>query len=149
MNRLLPASALLGLLLTSLGSLAATKNEPEPHLYYSMTPGRYALIGQEPDGGATYSGNAEIRYQDGTLTLVKTINGTTTTATGKVERASIAEADVLRFYWPSHSSTCLLRGDLDNYSRLSCYWIDNGVEHKRPGLEAYFPTETWPENRQR
>jgi hypothetical protein len=38
----------------------------------------------------------------------------------------------------------LVNGDLDNYSRLTCYWYANRAAHKRPGLEAYFPTETWP-----
>ncbi|NBF06846.1 hypothetical protein GV819_31725 [Pseudomonas sp. Fl5BN2] len=134
--------ALLGLLLGSPGAHAA--QTPEPHIYYSMVPGHFMFIGKDPDGGATYSGTAVIRFENQALTLVKTQDGKTSTAIGKVERAAMAEADVLRFTWPGHSSTCLVRSDLDNYSRLSCYWIENGVEHKEPGLEAYFPTETWP-----
>jgi hypothetical protein len=135
---------LLGLLLASLAAQAAPKQDQDLHIYYSMVPGQFMLIGKEPDGGPTYSGTAVIRYENQALTLVKTIDGKTTTATGKVERATMAEADVLRFSWPVHNATCLVRGDLDNYSRLSCYWTRDGVDHKEPGLEAYFPTETWP-----
>ncbi|MCE4056398.1 hypothetical protein [Pseudomonas sp. Au-Pse12] len=132
----------LGALLASYGIQAA--DPAEPHVYYSMVPGQFMLIGKQPDGGPAYAGTAVIRYENQALTLLKTIDGQTTTAIGKVERARIAEADVVNFSWPGHSATCLVRGDLDNYSRLSCYWFNNGVEHQEPGLEAYFPTETWP-----
>lgn len=147
MQRIPGLCALLGLLLASASAVA--DNAAEEHLYYSMVPGHYALIGQAPDGGAAYSGSAEITFSNGALTLVKTINGQTTTAIGKVARATMAEADVLAFSWPGHGATCLVRGDLDNYSRLSCYWTRNGVDHQQPGLEAYFPTATWPANRDR
>ncbi|QIH09755.1 MULTISPECIES: hypothetical protein [unclassified Pseudomonas] len=136
------ATTLLGVLLGSLAAHAA--QAPEPHIYYSLVPGHYLFIGKEPDGGPTYSGTAVIRFENQALTLVKTLNGQTTTAIGKVERAVMGEAEVLRFSWPGHSSTCLVRGDLDNYSRLTCYWVKAGIEHLEPGLEAYFPTETWP-----
>ena len=103
-----------------------------------------ALIGQFPDGGATYKGMAEITYQDDRLQLVKHIENKAITAEGKVERANPGETNVLRFRWPEHEETCLVSIDLDNYSRLSCYWTEQGTDHKQPGLEAYFSTETWP-----
>jgi hypothetical protein len=102
------------------------------------------LIGQFPDGGEAYQGTAQITYRDGRLQLVKHIEDKAITAEGKVERADPGEADVLRFRWPDHEETCLVSIDLDNYARLSCYWIVTGTEHKKPGLEAYFSTETWP-----
>ena len=146
MQRLFAHCALLGLLLCSVNALAA--DPVEEHLYYSFLPGPYALIGQAPDGGAAYSGSADITFSNGVLSLVKTINGHTTRATGTVERAVIAEADVLAFKAPGENATCLVHGDLDNYGRLTCYWTHPGVDHKRPGLEAYFPTAAWPENRE-
>lgn len=142
MNHVLRLGLALGTLLASAWLQAA--DPADPHVYYSLVPGQFMLIGKEPDGGPTYSGTAVIRFENQALTLVRTIDGKTTTATGKVERATMAEADVLRFSWPGHDATCLVRGDLDNYSRLSCYWTRDGVDHKEPGLEAYFPTETWP-----
>ncbi|KAF0865665.1 hypothetical protein [Pseudomonas sp. LD120] len=139
------ASTLLGLLLGSLAAHAA--QAPEPHFYYAMVPGHYLFIGKDPDGGATYSGTAQIRFENQVLTLVKTLEGKTSTAIGKVERAIIAETNVLRFRWPGHSSTCLVGSDLDNYARLTCYWVRDGVEHQEPGLEAYFPSANWPGQR--
>jgi hypothetical protein len=138
-----PRHAFCALLLTSSSAFAA--DPQETHLYYGMVPGEYAVIGQEPDGGPAYRGHASIRFENGALSLVKTVNGISTRAIGKVTRTTLAKADVLRFTWPEHGATCLVRGDLDNYSRLTCYWTRNGVDHKAPGLEAYFPTATWPQ----
>lgn len=115
--------------------------EKERHPYFKAVPGRFVLIGQFPDGGATYKGTAEITDRNGRLHLVKHIDGKDVTAEGTVERAAPGEADVLRFKWTGHAATCLVGSDLDNYSRLTCYWTINGAEHKRPGLEAYFPAE--------
>jgi hypothetical protein len=123
---------------------SAVGDDAEPAVYYTLAPGSYALIGQFPDGGATYKGMAEITYQDDRLQLVKHIENKAITAEGKVERANPGETNVLRFRWPEHEETCLVSIDLDNYSRLSCYWTVQGTDHKQPGLEAYFSTETWP-----
>ena len=133
----------LAILIPSLPT-AALADDKERHVYFTVVPGRFALIGQFPDGGATYKGTAEITDKNGRLHLVKHIDGEDITAEGTVERADPGEADVLRFKWPGHAATCLVRSDLDNYSRLTCYWTINGAEHKKPGLEAYFPTERWP-----
>ena len=40
--------------------------------------------------------------------------------------------------------SCLVAGDLDNYTRLTCYRLRQGSEPKQPGLEAMFPTAAWP-----
>jgi hypothetical protein len=132
--------------LPALGTLggAAAGDPHDRHFHFKVLPGRYALIGQHPDGGATYQGDAEIADQGGRLTLVKRIGGETTVAEGTVERADPGEADVLRLRWPGHEETCLVRLDLDNYARLSCHWSGPEPAHRRPGLEAYFATETWP-----
>lgn len=123
---------------------SAPADEQVRHLYFTVVPGRFALIGQHPDGGATYEGTAEITVENGRLRLVKRVGSKDVTAEGTVERADPGEADVLRFRWPGHTATCLVASDLDNYSRLTCYWARNGAVHERPGLEAYFPTERWP-----
>jgi len=123
---------------------AALADVEERHVYFTVVPGRFGLIGQFPDGGATYKGTAEITDRNGRLHLVKHIDGEDITAEGTVERADPGEADVLRFKWPGHAATCLVGSDLDNYSRLTCYWTINGPGHRKPGLEAYFPTERWP-----
>jgi hypothetical protein len=130
----------LAILISAL-STATSADEKERHFYFTVVPGRFALIGQFPDGGATYKGTAEITDHKGRLRIVKHVGGKDVTAEGTVERADPGEADVLRFKWPGHTATCLVGSDLDNYSRLTCYWTINGVKHKKPGLEAYFPTE--------
>lgn len=134
----------LAVVVPALLSVASAPDESERHIYYTLVPGRFALIGQFPDGGATYQGTAEITDQNGRLHLVKHVDGKDVTAEGAVERADPGEADVLRFRWPGHIATCLVGSDLDNYSRLTCHWTIDGSEHKKPGLEAYFPTESWP-----
>ncbi|WP_233281644.1 hypothetical protein [Pseudomonas tructae] len=137
---------MLALALVASASIADDEDYPDP--LYGFVVGPYALIGKEPDNGATYSGRATLRYLDGQLVLAKTIDGKTHTAIGKVEVAAIAKAKVLRFTWPGHHSTCLIHGDLDNYARLTCYWQRDGIEHKEPGMETYFPTASWPQKRQ-
>ena len=139
------ATTILAFLMAAASPIASAAAEGEElHTYYTVVPGRFALIGQLPDGGSPYKGEAEITYADGRLHLVKRVDGKPITAEGTVERADPGEADVLRFRWPGHEETCLVRLDLDNYSRLSCYWTVNGSKHRKPGLEAYFPTEAWP-----
>ncbi|MGF6594605.1 hypothetical protein ABIE20_004845 [Pseudomonas sp. 2835] len=142
------AMRLLLLSLLLVGTVCVADDEDYPDPLYGFVVGPYALIGKAPDNGATYSGRATLRYVDGQLLLTTTLDGKTRTAIGQVEVAAIAKAKVLRFTWPGHRSTCLIHGDLDNYARLTCYWQRDGVEHKEPGMESYFPTATWPENRQ-
>jgi hypothetical protein len=97
-----------------------------------------------PDGGAAYKGEAKIALADGRLQLLKEVGENTVTAQGTVQRADPGEADVIRFSWPGHEETCLVRLDLDNYARLSCVWTVNGAVHRQPGLEAFFATDAWP-----
>jgi hypothetical protein len=132
------------LMISVIAPASVVGDDEELSVYYDLVPDRYALIGQLPDGGAAYQGTAEITYLDSRLQLVKHIENKAITATGKVERADPGESYVLRFRWPEHEETCLVSVDLDNYGRLSCYWIVKGTDHKKPGLEAYFSTETWP-----
>lgn len=134
----------LGLALLAPPAWGASESEDEPHPYYTIVPGRFAVIGQLPDGGAPYQGQATIAYAEGRLQLLRQIGENTVTATGTVQRADPGEADVIRFQWPGHEETCLVRLDLDNYARLSCVWTVKGATHRQPGLEAFFATDAWP-----
>jgi hypothetical protein len=122
--------------------------QPVENPWASLVPGRYVLIGREPDGGATYTGEATIKARGrNAYQLRRTVAGKTVEADGKVEVPSPGEGQVLRFRWREGGrakvATCLVSSDLDNYGRLSCLWVTEGQEHKTPGLEAYFSNETW------
>lgn len=141
MSRPILAVLLLSLATAHNGAFAA---ENEPSMLHTMLPGHYAIVGQMPDGGAAYAGSAQIRLNEGVLEITRTVGTQTVSASGTVEQAQIGEAEVVRLRWPGHSATCLHRPDLDNYSRLSCYWTPDGASPQKPGLEAYFPTANWP-----
>jgi len=130
--------------LSTLPAIGAAADDEEPHPYYTFVPGRFAVVGRLPDGGAAYQGQARIAFSEGRLHLIKEIGGESVTAEGVVERADPGEAEVIRFRWAGHEETCLVRLDLDNYARLSCVWTVTGVKHRQPGLEAYFATDAWP-----
>ena len=128
----------------SAGPLAA-RDDSEDELF-GFVEGEYAVIGQEPNGGAAYSGSAKIVVEGG-LKLKERRGDHEFTATGKIEVPSPpGEGKVLRFRWQDSGPmlmTCLVAGDLDNYARLTCYWFGEGSDPKRPGLEALFPTGAW------
>lgn len=142
MVRLTASAALLCALLTAHNASAM---DSAPSMLHTMLPGHYAIIGQMPDGGPAYAGSAQITLNEGMLELTRTIGTHTISGTGAVEHAKIGEAEVVRFRWPGHSATCLHRLDLDNYSRLSCYWTPDDMTPQQPGLEAYFPIANWPQ----
>ena len=129
--------ALLCLLVAACPVFAA---EQEEEFLYSFLSGSYAVIGQQPDGGAAYAGTAEISQSGAKLRVVKRIGAAVTEAEARIETATPGESKVLRVVWDGHHETCLIHSDLDNYGRLTCYWTVNGVRHRSPGLEAYFST---------
>ncbi len=137
------ATILLFVIAAAQGSALAADSEPS--MLHTMLPGHYAIVGQMPDGGEAYAGSAQITLNEGVLELTRTIGTQTVSGTGTVDHAEIGEAEVVHFRWPGHSATCLHRLDLDNYSRLSCYWTPDGQTPKQPGLEAYFSTANWPQ----
>ena len=108
--------------------------------------GSYAIVGQEPEGGAVYSGSAEIKIDGSNLVMTRRIGGHSTEAIGSFEVALGGEAKVLRFRSSARSAatmTCLSGTDLDNYPRLTCLWQRAGKAPASPGLEALFPTAAW------
>ncbi len=125
---------------------AAAASAPEvAEFHYEMLVGRYVVIGRMPEGGATYAAQADIAYAHGMLTLTRTEGGATVTWPGRIERASPGERLVVRFEGSGRHATCLTGMDLENYARLTCYWVLDGQPVPRqPGLEAYFSTEVWP-----
>lgn len=113
----------------------------------SFVVGDYALIGREPGGGGAYAGTARIDRVEDRLVLERRIDGRTVRAAGRLEPALHGETEVLRFRWQDGAPmamTCLVSGDLDNYARLTCLWDVVGLPPREPGLEALFPTATWP-----
>ncbi len=118
----------------------------DPWLFF--VPGNFVLVGQAPNAGATYAGQASIAEKGGRFQLRRTIAGKTVEAEGKIEVPSPpGEGKVLRFRWKEGDQkkimTCLVSTDLDNYARLSCLWGEEGSSPDQPGLEAYFSRDGW------
>jgi hypothetical protein len=111
--------------------------------------GDYIIIGRDPDGGATYAGSARIELSADGLVLDRNRGDHRVTAKGRLEVPSPpGEGHVLRFRWQDPepvTMTCLISSDLDNYARLTCYWLRDGSEPRQPGLEAMFATADWPD----
>ncbi len=139
----MPLVLLIWVALTAAGS-APLEQDP----WFDLVPGHFTFVGRQPDSGTLYSGTAVISASGKTFTLERTIGTKTIHAKGTIEVPNPpGEGKVLRFRWmdgDAFEMTCLVQGDLDNYARLSCFWILKGHEHKAPGLEAYFSTEVWP-----
>lgn len=104
--------------------------------------GKYILIGKAIDSGRTYLGKVEIYARDETLFVNRQIEGQSITGTAAIEPVLNGEAKVLRIRFSENGKafeeTCLFNGDLDNYSRISCYLYQSGVDTINPGLEAFF-----------
>jgi len=140
--------ALLTLMIPVYLTAGDTPNEEESFLL-SFVPGDYAVVGKSPDKGSCYSGVARIERKGSRLVLLRQIGSKLIIAEGGVEVPHPpGEGEVLRFRWHEKEPmvmTCLVGGDLDNYARLTCYWVSENGKHMEPGLEALFPTETWPD----
>lgn len=129
--------------------VAATVCASEDEFLLAFLEGDYVVIGRDADDGMPYTGRARIEQHEGRLLLSRNVNGEMVTSVGEIEiPGPPGESRVLRFHDDADSertSSCLIHGDLDNHARLTCYWTIDGSEHTEPGLEAYFPTATWPE----
>ena len=115
--------------------------EADPFLNFVV--GDYVIVGREPDRGAPYSGTARVELREGGLLLNRRRGEHEVTAMGRFEVPSPPnEGRVLRFRWYDPEPvlmTCLISADLDNYARLTCYWLHEGSQPAEPGLEAMFP----------
>jgi hypothetical protein len=136
---------ILVLLGVTSGVAKSAGNVDDPPL--SFLVGDYTIVGQEPDGGAAYSGSAHIELAEGRLVLKSQRGGHEVTAAGRFEVPSPpGEGRILRFRWQDPEPmlmACLVGSDLDNYPRLTCLWFREGSQPARPGLEAMFPSATW------
>ena len=128
----------------------AFSEETEDDDLLNFVVGDYAVVGRESDG-TPYGGSARISFAEGSssvLLLEQRRAGQQIMATGRLEVPSPpGEGKVLRFRWRASAPmvmTCLVGSDLDNYARLTCVWLTEGSKPEQPGLEAMFPTATWP-----
>jgi len=115
-------------------------------MHWDFVPGRYTLIGRDPDSVRTYTGKARIERVGNRLKLTRRVAGRTDSAYGVVRRADPGEAWVLEFKWQAQrpmEMICLVSSDLDNYARLTCHWGVARNPHRQPGMEAYFAQEPW------
>jgi hypothetical protein len=135
-------ATILILLGSTSGIAKSAGNVDDPPL--SFLVGDYVIVGQEPDGGATYSGSAHIELSEGRLILKSRRGGHEVMAAGRFEVPSPpGEGRILRFRWQDPDPmlmACLVGSDLDNYPRLTCLWFREGSHPTRPGLEAMFPS---------
>lgn len=100
--------------------LAAKDDSGESLL--DFVTGDYAIVGQEPDGGAPYAGSAHIEPEAGGVALKERRGNHEFTAKGTVEAPSPGEGKVLRFRWQDDGPmimSCLVAGDLDNYALVA------------------------------
>ena len=132
----------LALVLSTGAALAKDgKSDADPPLNFVV--GDYIIVGRDPDDGLSYSGTAHIELSEGGLLLKRRRGTHEVTAIGRFEVPSHpSEGRVLRFRWYDPEPvlmTCLVSADLDNYARLTCYWVHEGSQIPAPGLEAMFP----------
>ncbi len=129
-------------LVLSTGAALGKDENTDPLL--SFVVGDYVIVGREPDGGTPYTGTARIELRKSGLVLNRRRGEHDVTAMGRFEVPSPpGEGRVLRFRWQDPEPvlmTCLVGADLDNYARLTCYWLHEGSQPIEPGLEAMFPT---------
>jgi hypothetical protein len=139
-------AVLITLLCLAASAVAADKELP----LLSFVKGDYVIIGKAPDNGPTYSGQGRREKKGNKLILHRQINGKQRVAEGVLAVPSPPnEGEVLRFTWfesGPREMTCLVNSDLDNFARLTCYWVTPKQRHTEPGMEAMFPTAAWPNN---
>jgi hypothetical protein len=110
--------------------------------------GDYALVGKNPDGGAAYHGHARIETEGCAMTLRRRIGDQERIASGGWKALDHPQgAVVLEFRDAADGAVlkCQFDVDLGNYPRLTCLRTMIGIVHSEPGLEALFPTTSWPD----
>jgi hypothetical protein len=124
----------------------------EPPGYLAAMGGEYIVVGRRPVGREgdrkAYTGKVRVEVQGREVRVWRSIDGVETRLVGGLEPALGGDAQVLRLRVPGGPSfTCLERGDLDNYLRLTCVWTHAAEPSPRePGLEAWFPTGAWADD---
>jgi len=120
-----------------------------PSLPGGFIDGDFALIGRDPGGKNAFQGQARIQSDGCAVTVYRRIGETGTVIRGGWKRLDLPEgAYALEFRSEDGASvwSCQVSIDLDNYARLTCFHILVAAPKDAPGLEAYFPTATWPDS---
>lgn len=111
-------------------------------LFKQYLQGHYQLVGKAIDSDASYTGKMSIYEQGGELKVRREIEGLSIQGNAAIEPVLNGDAKVLRIRFQQQErdieASCLWRGDLDNYARISCYLYHPGQDTENPGLEALF-----------
>ena len=108
----------------------------------SYMTGEYELIGRKADSSTIYSGHVSLRDNNGTLQVIRTVEGKTDKSVARFDTvAGDDRIPVLRmrfhFDGKEYDATYRWQSDPDNYPRFTGYVYVSGT--KSPGLEALFP----------
>jgi hypothetical protein len=132
----------------AINATPAQAQDTEIDFLLGFVVGDYVLIGRESNNGSPYNGVARIERTSDGLIIRRRIGDESILGTGTVKASISGESILLQFHDAGaepRQTTCLIQSDLDNYARLTCLWTGEGAPVVEPGLEAYFPTETWPD----
>ena len=87
-------------------------------------------------------GEVTIRKKAGGLEVIRRVEGNLIKGTASVAYVTTDKIPVLRIRFVEEEKqieeTCLIKGDLDNYARLTCYLYFPEVKTEDPGMEAMF-----------
>ena len=120
-----------------------------PILPDGFIDGDYALIGRDPGGSPAFEGRARITSDGCAVTVERQIGETISVIRGGWQRLDLPDgAYALEFRSDDGAAfwSCQVSVDLDNYARLTCFRILTDAAGGAPGLEAMFPTATWPDS---
>ena len=120
-----------------------------PILPDGFIDGDYALIGRHPGGSPAFEGQARIKSDGCAVTVERRIGDATSVIRGGWQRLDLPDgAYALEFRSDDGAAlwSCQVSVDLDNYARLTCFRILTNAAGGAPGLEAMFPTATWPDS---
>ena len=136
---LLNASILVAL---CVGASLACAKEDSTHEIESFVEGSYTLLGKAIASRKTYLGEVTIRKKADSLEVIRRIEGKEVKGTASVAHVTVDKIPVLRIRFVEEEKqieeTCLIKGDLDNYARLTCYLYFPEVKTEDPGMEAMF-----------
>ena len=120
-----------------------------PILPDGFIDGDYALIGRDPGESRAFEGRARIKSDGCAVTVERRIDDTISVIRGGWQRLDLPDgAYALEFRSDDGAAlwSCQVSVDLDNYARLTCFRILTNAAGGAPGLEAMFPTATWPDS---
>ena len=104
--------------------------------------GEYELIGRKADSSTIYMGHVSLRDDNGTLQVIRTVDGTTDKSVARFDTvAGDDRIPVLRMHFhfdgKKYDATYRWQSDPDNYPRFTGYVYL--TDTRSPGVEALFP----------